>query len=142
MMLWWWMMMDFELEVLKSYVKMSKYRFKVLKILSSDYLKIPSQISMETGIRKNHISKVLRDLKTKDLIECINEDSKKGRLYRLTSTGEQVKNELFPQTERYVNRDGIIYDSKRDKYIYIDDTIDLLNSQDNTIKEYYNILLS
>ena len=57
------LLMNMELEILKEYVRISKYRYKVVKVL--DGVKIPSQISMECGIRTNHISKVLKELKEK-----------------------------------------------------------------------------
>ena len=34
--------------------------------------------------------KALRELKDKGLVECVNEEYRKGRLYRLTSEGEGV----------------------------------------------------
>ena len=74
------------------YIKKSKYRHKVLKTLAND-TKIPSQIAKDTGIVQNHISNTLRQLKEHDLVECINPEVRKGRLYRLTDKGnELVKN--------------------------------------------------
>lgn len=35
--------------------------------------KIPTQIARDSGIRPNHISKVLRELKDTGVAECINE---------------------------------------------------------------------
>ena len=51
---------------------------------------IPSQIAKDSEIRTNHISKVLSELKNKEIVECINEEARKGRLYRLTDTGKEV----------------------------------------------------
>ena len=48
------------------------------------------KIAKDSGIRTNHISKVLSELKGKEIVECINEEARKGRLYRLTSTGKEV----------------------------------------------------
>lgn len=56
-------------------------------------VKIPSEIANDTEIFQNHISNTLRQLKEHELIECINPEVKKGRLYRLTDKGnELVKN--------------------------------------------------
>ena len=75
-----------------SYVQISKYREKVMKSLEGE-VKIPSQIAKDSDIRVNHISKVLSELKAHELIECINPEVRKGRLYRLTDKGnELVKN--------------------------------------------------
>ena len=76
-----------------SYVKISTYRTKVLKSLD-DEVKIPSQIAKDSEIRQNHISKVLAELKAHELVECINPEVRKGRLYRLTDKGEKVTKNL------------------------------------------------
>lgn len=72
-----------------SYVQISKYREKVMKSLDGD-VKIPTAIANDSGIRTNHISKVLSELKAHELVECINPEVRKGRLYRLTDKGEKV----------------------------------------------------
>ena len=75
------------------YVKKSQYRSKILKSLSDD-VKMPSQIAKDTGIVQNHISNSLRQLKEHDLVECINPEVRKGRLYRLTDAGEDVVDKI------------------------------------------------
>ena len=72
-----------------SYVNISKYRTKVMKSLDGEVL-IPSQIAKDSGIRTNHISKVLSELKAHELVECINPEVRKGRLYRLTDLGKLI----------------------------------------------------
>ncbi|WP_405305902.1 winged helix-turn-helix domain-containing protein [Methanobrevibacter sp.] len=76
-----------------SYVNISKYRTKVMKSLDGEVL-IPTQISENSGIRTNHVSKVLSELKAHELIECINPEFRKGRLYRLTEKGEEIVENL------------------------------------------------
>lgn len=78
-------------EMLKemSYVKISQYRTKVMKSLDGEVL-IPTQIARNSEIRPNHISKVLSELKAHELVECINPEARKGRLYRLTTKGDEV----------------------------------------------------
>ena len=81
-----------ELLKLTSYVLISKYREKTLKSIG-DEVKIPTNIAKDSGIRTNHISKVLGELKDHELVECINPEVRKGRLYRLTDKGDElVKN--------------------------------------------------
>ena len=53
------------------YVKISSYRLKVMKTLDGE-VKIPSKIAEDSQIRQNHISKVLSELKSHELVECIN----------------------------------------------------------------------
>lgn len=72
-----------------SYVRTSTYRLRVMKALEGN-LKIPSEIAKETGILTNHMSNTLRQLKEHGLVECVNPQSKKGRLYRLTPKGEEL----------------------------------------------------
>lgn len=55
-----------------------------------DEVKIPSQIAKDSDILQNHISAVLKQLKEHELVECINPEVKKGRLYRLTSKGDEI----------------------------------------------------
>ena len=88
-------MMDLSDEMLTeiSYVQISQYRTKVMKALDGE-VKIPTNIARDSGIRTNHISKVLGELKKHELVECINPEVRKGRLYRLTDTGEDVVKNL------------------------------------------------
>ena len=72
-----------------SYVQISKYRTKVMKSLE-DEVKIPSKIAKDSDILQNHISAVLKQLKEHELVECINPEVKKGRLYRLTDKGDEL----------------------------------------------------
>ena len=76
-----------------SYVQISSYRTKVMKSLDGD-VKIPTQIAKDSNIMPNNISKVLSELKAHELVECINPEVRKGRLYRHTDKGEQVVKNL------------------------------------------------
>ena len=81
-----------------SYVKISQYRTKVMKSLDGD-VKIPTVIAKDSEIRPNHISKVLAELKAHELVECINPEVRKGRLYRLTDTGKEVLESINEKEE-------------------------------------------
>ena len=76
-----------------NYVKNSTYRTRVMKSLDGK-TKIPSEIAKDANIIQNHISTTLRQLKEHELVECINPEVKKGRLYRLTDNGNKVIKEL------------------------------------------------
>lgn len=80
-------------ENLINYINKSSYRVKVLKSLGED-AKMPKEIASDSGILPNHISNVLRQLKDNDVVECINPEVRKGRLYRLSDKGLDVFNEL------------------------------------------------
>ncbi len=85
--------MNIELIIEEQYVKNSTYRVKAIKAIGPN-TKTPTQISADSNILTNHISKTLGELKDKNMIECINEDARKGRLYRLTKKGHQIYKDL------------------------------------------------
>lgn len=76
-----------------SYVQTSQYRKRVMKSLA-DEVKMPSQIAKDSDIRQAHISTVLKQLKDHELVECINPEVKKGRLYRHTDKGDEIVKKL------------------------------------------------
>ncbi|MBR6025109.1 MAG: transcriptional regulator [Methanobrevibacter sp.] len=71
------------------YVMASAYRLKVIQYIGNG-VKIPSDIAKKIGVRTNHISNVLADLKQNNLVVCLNEDAHKGRLYKNTDLALEV----------------------------------------------------
>lgn len=86
--------MSFEIECTIAYVLSSTYRLKVVKVLHEN-MSFPAKIAKNFGIRLNHISKVLKDLKDNNIVECINPEVRKGKLYRLTDKGEKISELIF-----------------------------------------------
>ena len=76
------------------YVLSSGYRAKVMRTLEDGQYKTPTQIAKDCEIRPNHISNVLRQLKDNNLVVCINEEVRKGRIYTLTKFGVKVMNHI------------------------------------------------
>ncbi|MBI3026596.1 MarR family transcriptional regulator [Candidatus Woesearchaeota archaeon] len=76
-----------------SLLKSSGYRQKIIQAIGSDTL-TPSEIANKINIRLNHVSLFLRELKEKKLVKCLNEESRKGRLYELTELGKNAINKL------------------------------------------------
>ncbi len=74
---------------LVGYVVASDYRSKIIKCIGTD-IKIPSVIAEDVGLRTNHVSNVLKDLKNEGIVICLNEDAKKGRLYKNTELGLEI----------------------------------------------------
>ena len=74
-----------------SYIKRSKNRLKVVYIIG-DSFKMPSEIAEEMNLRINQISAILSDLKKENIVVCINEQEKTGRLYQLTPEGKEAYN--------------------------------------------------
>lgn len=81
--------MDDEVLKVYGYINISSYRARAVKALQGSE-KNPSTIAKDSGIKINHISNVLRQLKKCKVAECINEDAHKNRIYRLTEMGEEV----------------------------------------------------
>lgn len=82
--------MDSEEQIkIMSYIKRSKYRGNVLKTMEHE-LQFPSQIAKKVNLRINQVSTLLKGLKEKGLVECINEEDTMGRFYRLTEKGKEI----------------------------------------------------
>ena len=76
-----------------SLLKSSEYRFKIIKAIGKDTV-TPSEIAKKIGIRLNHVSMFLKELKENNLVKCLNEDTRKGRLYELTELGQNAIDKL------------------------------------------------
>ena len=74
------------------YVRASVHRRQILKTLENCNGKMPSTIAKQTQIKPTNISTYLKQLKEKDLIECIKPEVRKGKLYRLTVKGKKILN--------------------------------------------------
>jgi len=74
--------------IISSEVKISIILVLYKKILT------PKRISQLTNKRINHISTYLTQLKKNNIVICLNEEMKKGRLYKLTELGNKVEGEL------------------------------------------------
>ena len=73
-----------------SLLKNSNYRRKILESLSNANYLTPSELAEKTKIRLNHISNFLKDLKENNLVICLNDEEKRGRLYKITELGKKV----------------------------------------------------
>jgi predicted transcriptional regulator len=81
--------MDEETLKLFAFIKVSPFRLKVLKTLENES-KTPTQISKDVGTRVFYVSRILRELKDRDIVKCINEDKRKFRFYQLTDRGQEL----------------------------------------------------
>ena len=78
-----------EIWELIGFVKVSQTRYATLKTLKTDFL-MPSEIAKSTGMRTTQISNALHDLKEKNLVVCMNESARKGRIYPNTELGLEI----------------------------------------------------
>ncbi len=78
---------------LAGFVIRSSYRKKVFMLLDNPIR--PSEIAKKLNIRLTHITRELRALKSRKLVECINHKERVGRLYQLTRQGKQLKKNMI-----------------------------------------------
>lgn len=72
-----------------AYVLASEHRKNIILFLSNE-LYTPKQIGDGIGVRTNHISNLLAQLRQQDLVYCATTKIKRGRLYTLTDDGKKV----------------------------------------------------
>jgi len=72
-----------------SFAQSGTNRSKVIKVLAGN-MKVPSKIAEELDLRMSQISATLSELKGANIVICLNEEKKRGRLYRLTELGLRV----------------------------------------------------
>ena len=76
-----------------SLLKSSEYRLKIVKAIGNNTV-TPSEIANKIEIRLNHVSMFLKELKENNIVKCLNEDTRKGRLYELTKLGKNAIDKL------------------------------------------------
>ena len=65
----------------------SKRRYRIVMALGEKAYLTPTVISKKTSIPTSHISVLLKDLQKNGIVVCINEEVKKGKLFKLTDFG-------------------------------------------------------
>ena len=81
------------------FVRASRYRNNIL-LFVRDSVKKPSEIANSVDLSDKNISRYLKDLKNKNLIVCLNENAKMGRLYKLTDEGKELLECLSPMEKK------------------------------------------
>ena len=71
------------------FVKISKQRQMIMKDLK-DKLKIPTEIAKSTNMSVSEVSRSLRTLKDREIVVCLNENKRVGRVYTLTDKGKEI----------------------------------------------------
>ena len=70
------------------FVKRSVNRTKILKIMITPIM--PSEVGRAMGISLTHASKIIRELHSKKLITCLNDELKVGRIYQISTVGKKI----------------------------------------------------
>lgn len=76
-------------KIIIEFIKLSKNREKIFKALDGETLK-PTNISKKTNIPSNNVSRILSQLREKNLVRLLNPETKRGRLYELTDYGKEI----------------------------------------------------
>ena len=79
--------------ILYGYVIASNRRVDVIKSLKNHPL-TPTQIKKETKLNLSHISRTLKNMSQKAIVECLNPGQKKGKLFALTENGVWIYDQL------------------------------------------------
>lgn len=75
------------------FILRSSYRKQVFNHLENPIR--PSEIAKKLDIRLTHITRELRALKSRKLVECLNPKEQTGRLYELTAKGKRLKKDMI-----------------------------------------------
>lgn len=75
-----------------SYIDRAINRKKVLKVLLEP--RTPTQVSKELKLNIGFITNIFIQLKNRNLIECLSPKEKRHRLYKITTKGTQILNEI------------------------------------------------
>ena len=81
--------MDDEVLTEYAFVISSKYRVEILRFLDNG-IETPTSLSEKIGFNYNSVSRALNELKKHGIVECINEEASKTRLYRVSSLGDEI----------------------------------------------------
>ena len=71
-----------------SFIERSQYRKNVF--LSLEKAIRPSEIAKKLDLRLTHITRALRELKSKGIVKCLNPKERIGRFYTLTKKGKEI----------------------------------------------------
>jgi len=70
------------------FIKASTHRIKILDSLNQKE-QTPKELQDSIKIHFSQISLILKELIDKDLVQCLNEDSRKGKIYSITEKGKE-----------------------------------------------------
>ena len=76
-----------------SYVARGRNRKRILLKLASPMT--PTQLTLAARVSLSHVSKALRDLRGRGLVECINPQEKVGKVYKRTRDGDEIAEYLL-----------------------------------------------
>ena len=72
------------------FLKASRNRMMVFREIANSE-RTPSQLHNKLGLHFSQVSRVLKELVERDIIICLNQESRKGKLYGLTENGKEIE---------------------------------------------------
>jgi predicted transcriptional regulator len=75
-----------------SFVKRSSQRKKILEVLNEP--STPTQVAKKTNMYLTHVSRALRELKEKSLIESLTPNERVEKYYKITKLGRGILNQV------------------------------------------------
>lgn len=82
-----------------SFIGISKRRKEVLNLLKEKQISQPELMKL-TGMYKAHISRTLKELRSKRLIICVNPQDKAFKFYKIASLGKKALEEVSRITRK------------------------------------------
>lgn len=82
---------------LVSFINRSQQRRKILLALRKPAT--PSKLSKETGMYLTHVSRALRELTEKGLVDCLTPKERVEKYYRISNLGRAVLNKIINMKE-------------------------------------------
>ena len=84
---------------LMSYVMSGKLRFRILTELRKGN-KTPTELSKLIDSPISHVSTTLKELESKELIECLTSERRKNKFFQITQKGEGVLGDIGRETKK------------------------------------------
>jgi DNA-binding HxlR family transcriptional regulator len=72
-----------------AYILRAKNRLTILKALSQEK-KISAQLEKQTDMYKSHVSRTLKELQNKKLVQCLNPQDRDFKFYKITKAGKNI----------------------------------------------------
>lgn len=76
------------------YVTASSYRTSVIRLLNDGNVRTPKEMCETLDMQFSNLSRATKELEEKGLVECMNPDTRKGKMKRITKKGEEVMKAL------------------------------------------------
>lgn len=71
------------------FVLASEHRKKVLLVIANNP-QTPKEIATKTGLYLSHVSKTLKELREKGLVELLSPSLRRGRIFSITPIGKEL----------------------------------------------------